>query len=344
MRTLRSPMFLLLVLWSPALVRAAQPTFLWSNFDDPLGDATYPSGISGNKIVGNYATHVNSIQVNHGFLFDGTTFHTLDDPAEFVAGNSTTNGIDGTNVVGWYGDAVATHGFLYDGTSWKQLDDPLARDGTFAYGISGNKIVGYYRLLGESRVHAFVYDGVTYSTLTNPSFPSREVIPYAISGNKIVGANNSAPFGSFLFDGTNWTDLNDPQALNGATFAQGIDGNRIVGSYENITGYHGFLYDGTNWTTLDDPLAQQGGGFGTFVTGISGNTIVGWYLDTSNVFHGFTTTIVPEPSTFVLAMVGALLCINSRARGRASSSRRFWRRWTTLDRDETRYRVSGGAR
>lgn len=323
----RSMIFLLGLFCLPAFVRAnSPPSILWNNFDYPLAVATFSSGISGNKIVGEYATTVNSIQVNHGFLFDGTAFQTLDDPSEFTAGNSTTNGIDGSNVVGWYGGATTTHGFLYDGSNWKQLDDPLATDGTFANAISGNKIVGVYHLTNDDFVHGFEYDTTTqsYSKLINPSFPMSGVYPNAISGNKIVGFYNgvSPPPGGtgFLFDGTTWTGLSDPQAT-GDTIAEGIDGNNIVGYFENASGYHGFLFDGTTWTTLDDPLAQQKAPFGTFVTGISGNNIVGWYLDSSNKFHGFVATMVPEPSAIVLAIFGTLLCGSKRLIKRLKGSR-----------------------
>lgn len=320
MKAIQTAIFLL-VLSAPVFVAASTPlTLIWNNFDDPLG-ITFPSGISGNKVVGVYQTTQNSEQIDHGFLFDGMTFHALDNPSAVSTGlnRSPANGIDGNNIVGSYGDGFATHGFLYDGTNWKQLDDPLATDGTFANGISGNQIVGYYRLLNNGNNFAFVYDGTSYVTLRNPSFPSYGTTATAISGTKIVGFYNSptgAPPGlpgSFLFDGTTWIGLGDPQALNDNTYVQGIDGNNIVGYYYNATGTHGFLYDGTIWTTLDDPLAQQKAPFGTFVTGISGNNIVGWYEDASNTFHGFIATIVPEPSTFALAFVGTLLGIAAGA-------------------------------
>src|SRR5216684_3594996 len=43
------------------------------------------------------------------------------------------------------------------------LDDPLATGGTFASGVSGNNIVGYY--YDATGYHGFLYDGTSYTTL-----------------------------------------------------------------------------------------------------------------------------------------------------------------------------------
>lgn len=48
------------------------------------------------------------------------------------------------------------------------LDDPLANGSTYASGIDGNNIVGYYT--DSSRlVHGFIFDGATYTTLDDTS-------------------------------------------------------------------------------------------------------------------------------------------------------------------------------
>ena len=40
-------------------------------------------------------------------------------------------------------DSGNPNDFLYDGSTWTTLDDPLGV-GTFAYGIDGDNIVGFY--------------------------------------------------------------------------------------------------------------------------------------------------------------------------------------------------------
>jgi hypothetical protein len=112
----------------------------YTKLDDPLAVITVASGISGNKIVGWYNDASN---VSHGFMFDGTTWTTLDDPLGVrgtVARGISGNNIVGT----YTDAKNRTHGFLYDGTSWTTLNDPLALGGqTIANGVDGTSIVGY---------------------------------------------------------------------------------------------------------------------------------------------------------------------------------------------------------
>jgi hypothetical protein len=59
--------------------------------------------------------------VENGFLYDGTTWNTLNFPG---AKGTGVVGIDGNNLVGYYRKSPngLAHGFLYDGTTWKALD------------------------------------------------------------------------------------------------------------------------------------------------------------------------------------------------------------------------------
>jgi hypothetical protein len=77
------------------------------------------------------------------------------------------------------------------------------------------------------------------------------------------------------------------------------------GQYDVADGTHSFLYDGTNWIIIDKPGATR-----TFINGIDGSNIVGYYQDTSGL-HGFLYTI-PEPATLLLLGLGALIAVNRR--------------------------------
>ena len=57
-------------------------------------------------------------------------------------------------------------------------------DGTFATGISGNDIVGYYFDASDT-AHGFLFDGSTWTTLDDPS--GEQTYPSGISGNTVVG-------------------------------------------------------------------------------------------------------------------------------------------------------------
>jgi len=66
------------------------------------------------------------------------------------------------------------------------------------------------------------------------------------------------------------------------------------------------------YTTLDDPLGVNG----TIAIGISGNNVVGYYVDTSQNIDGFEASIepAPEPTTLALAGLGGLSLLLFRRR------------------------------
>ena len=130
------------------------------------------------------------------------------------------------------------HGFLYNGTTYTRLDAPLAATnipvaGTFAYGISGNTVVGQYD--DASRVsHGFLYnaDSGKWTTIDPPG-NANTYYAHGIDGDNIVGVyNNGTADRGFLYNYYNekWTNLDYP--LGGTIFdVNGISGNNIVGNY-----------------------------------------------------------------------------------------------------------------
>lgn len=103
---------------------------------------TIPHGISGALIVGEYDAggHV------HGFLYDGSSWTTLDVPD---AEHTFATGVSGDTVVGdFFKSGEPYRGFIYRAGAYTVLDAPLAGtgilQGTWITGISGETIVGYY--------------------------------------------------------------------------------------------------------------------------------------------------------------------------------------------------------
>jgi hypothetical protein len=62
--------------------------------------------MDGNNLVGDYSDASGS----HGFLYDGTTWTTLDMPG---AWQTDVHDIDGNIIVGTYFDSSSAHGFIY---------------------------------------------------------------------------------------------------------------------------------------------------------------------------------------------------------------------------------------
>ena len=127
----------------------------WKTIDFPGSTKTDVRGISDNNIVGNY----NDDLGRHGFLYNGTTWTTLNNP---VSVNGTSiYGIDGNNIVGWTEYSGVRHGFLYNGeeisdpNNWALLDMPGAIR-TEIHGIDGDNLVGCY-VDTNGNIHGFIY-------------------------------------------------------------------------------------------------------------------------------------------------------------------------------------------
>jgi len=263
---------------------------IWTTIDVPGEYGAWPtmaSDIDGDNIVGSYG-------FGHSFLYNGTSWTTLDMPGAFW---TEAHGIDGSNIVGTYGDASGgQHGFFYNGSSWTTLDMPGA-DATSACGIDGGNIVGSYTD-GFGHSCSFLYDWANWTTLD---------VPLTFSATDIDGDNILLSDGaiSFLYNGTTLTELIMPDTHG--TVASSIDGSNIVGCYWGGDGVrHGFLYNGSSWTTLDMPGASQ-----TAACGIDGSNIVGQYFDASDAYHGFVYAI-PEPGTVFLLGLGGLVLVRRR--------------------------------
>jgi hypothetical protein len=263
--------------------------------NDPLagtaaGQGTRAAGIFGTTIVGQYTDGNN---LTHGFIYNGSTFTTLDDP--LASGVTTAWGVYGSDVVGYYRDSQGNdHGFLYNGSSYTTMDDPSGVNGSMAFGIYSNTIVGNY-FDSSSLSQAYVNNGSSYTTLHDPA--GAITFAYGVYGSTIAGfyETGAGNFG-FTYNGSTYTTL-----PGSGYIPYGIDGSFIVGSQPSGGFDHGFVFNGSTYSLVQPAGAQQ-----SDLTGVSGNTAVGYYTDANGVNHGIITT-VPEPGTWSLAGLGLLL-------------------------------------
>ena len=132
-------------------------------------------------------------------------------------------------------------GFIYNRSTYTTLADPLGTK-TYAYGISGNNIVGLY-MDSSFNHYGFLYNigAGTYTTLADP-LGVYGTVAQGISGNNIVGTyfDSTGMAHGFLYNGSTYTTVDDPLGVKG-TEVLGVDGNNVVGTYFDSSDVsHGF--------------------------------------------------------------------------------------------------------
>ena len=155
-------------------------------------------------------------------------------------------------------------------------------------------------------------------------------------GNVVVGYGNSG-LGREAFRWTLGGGMVGLDDLPGGTFDSAAwggtaDGSIIVGSGNTGIGREAFIWDSANgMRNLKNVLTSERGvdlaGWTlTYALAMSptGDAIVGWGLNPSGQQEAWLVHVVPEPSAFVLAMVGlagiAWFCRRHRSNTRATSS------------------------
>jgi probable HAF family extracellular repeat protein len=128
-----------------------------------FSDGFQATGINNEgEVVG---TLIDSSGVQHGAVYNGTTYTTFDDPSA-AAGETQPTGINNSGqIVGDYFDGNGVqHGFLYSNGTFTTIDDPLGSKGTVITGINDQgQIVGSYS--DASGLYGFFADTSTISTV-----------------------------------------------------------------------------------------------------------------------------------------------------------------------------------
>src|ERR1035441_1504050 len=278
------------VLGLTAIAASSQASDItFTTVEVPGSGETIVTGVSGSSVIGTCDFG--------GFIYDGSTFKTFNNPA--MSGMKPT-GISGGTIVGYYqgvgtNGAVALRSFIYDGSTFSTLDVPGAIQ-TVALSISGSTVFGYY-VDSPGVGHGFLYNGSTFTTLDFPGATTTEIL--GISGGTVVGTHDSTH--PFTYNGSTFTALDFPDwsVLPEATIT-GISGSTVVGYYQPGAAieYFGFVYDGSAVTTLGFPGASL-----TYLKGVSGNTVFGTGISVEIVDDdyeghgpGFVAQLeVPEP-------------------------------------------------
>jgi hypothetical protein len=213
---------------------------------------TRAEAISGANIVGTYVTAASDPNVDdpvHGFLYNGSTYTTLD-PAGSVLTHPVA--ISGSNVVGNYSTADnIIRGFLYSGSTYTTLDVPGAT-ATWPVAVSGSTVVGVFSDSSGLFGHSFLFNGSGYTILAVPG--SIQTTVSDVSGANVVGVYTDSNHveHAFIYDGATYTTLDVPGVVEHGVGAQVVvSGQNVAGTYVDASSHaHGFLYRIGNVLTL----------------------------------------------------------------------------------------------
>lgn len=238
-----------------------------------LGTAAY--GINNNGDVTGYFYNGKNGYYANGFVYNGSTYTTLNDP----------------NVT--------------------ESNSPY---GTWASGINDyGQVVGSFTSSASGSSLGFVYNNGNYTNINDPNGTSTGAYGINNSG-VVVGSFTSSESGyslGFIYNNGNYTTIDDPYATKG-TSALGINNiGEVVGFYQNNSGVHGFLFNGNSYTTINNPNGTNTYAYGIndsgqisgFLTNSNG-AVIGGFVATP------TVTSIPVPSAIWLfgsVIVGRLL-------------------------------------
>lgn len=202
------------------------------------------------------------------------------------------------NIAGEFEDINGAHAFirLKNGHFSPPLNHPDDMDGeTFGFDTNGSAIVGFYIDLTTFASHSFLFTGQTFTSLDIVGATSTQVLGLNSpgdfcgalddgSGMMIAFVNFAAQLTEFAIPGASFTSANAINDLDSAT-----------GVYQlGDTNNHCFVRDAAGNLTypIDYPGATS-----TTTRGINSNgLIVGSYIDTESVQHGF---VFRPPDRFV---------------------------------------------
>ena len=236
------------------------PTYTFTTLNDPWGaNGTFPQGINNDgQIVGYY---IDNLGVSHGYLYDGSSFKTIDAPSSAAFGGTNLNGINQQDqIAGWYSDGTSFHSFVYDHGTFTIINDPSAGnnssgtnryEGTYAKSINNKgEVVGYY-IDGAGVWHGFLDNNGIFTNI-DAELGATNVATGINDNGQIIGYYlDSAGYHGFLDNNGVFTNID----AGGFTIPVGINNNGDITGYGGP--YGGFLYSNGQFTAVNDPLGYS---------------------------------------------------------------------------------------
>jgi probable HAF family extracellular repeat protein len=223
-------------------------------------------------------------------------------------------------VAGLYSPVRSTprYGFVDDNGTYTQINVSPGFSTTASVNDAGVVVGGsYLHTVGsvEPVYTGFIDNNGTITYLNAPGTLNANGYTNASGINdadQVVGTSEATYGGlqqGFLYQNGTFTFIDDPNAGAQGTDAVAINNSgAIVGFYYDSSGkVNGFIYTGNlttinpaDFTTIDNPLGVNG----TQILGINdAGQIVGTYLDSSNVEHGFVASLNGETTNEDVALM-----------------------------------------
>jgi probable HAF family extracellular repeat protein len=187
----------------PPSANAQSGNYTYMNIDYPGAYMTTPTAVNDSgSVVGYYLD--SQYGSNHGFLYAGGVYTTIDDPEGTTLPQGINNSGEITGVIEV--SYSETYGFTYVNGVFTTFNYPGTNGATNGQGINNhNEIVGIYSTGGYT---GFLDNNGSFSSLSYPG--ADDTIPHAINDSgKIAGfyTASTVPFG-FVYDGSTFTSIN----------------------------------------------------------------------------------------------------------------------------------------
>jgi YVTN family beta-propeller protein len=291
------PLLLATMMLAPSSASAQQ----FATVDFPGATATEVLAINNTgQMVG---TYVDTQNVTHGFSLTAGVFTTIDFTGATLTVATSLNNVG--QIAGYYVDNHGeTHGFVLTNGTFASITDPdfnCATCDTIILDITDTGVIVGTGLDANDVVHGFQDVNGTFTTLDVAGASSTELTGIPFLNGDIVGFYSTTvggPTQGVVYSNGQFTTFDVTGALDTALNSINDQGE-VVGTYSVAGAIHGFSTTCTNQagavvcsqnvSTGDFPGA-------TFTHPSSlndGGQIVGAYLDSSNVTHGYLATSGP---------------------------------------------------
>jgi probable HAF family extracellular repeat protein len=260
----------------------------------PGSSYTSVSGInSSGQIAGIFYDAVGE----HGFLYSGGIFTTIDVPG--TSSGTVVNVINASGQLAGYfsGADGEDHGFLYSGGTFTTFDAPGAFYSTSVDAIndSGQMAGNFLDAVAGGTNHGFLLSGGSFTTIDVGGIQGSTYVSGINASGQVVGGFQDAAFKDhgFLLSGGSagiYKTIDPPGSL--ATTVTGINASgQIAGNFIDAAHKkHGFLLSGGTYATIDAPGVSS---IGTAVQGINDSgQVVGIFDDAAGNTRAFLASSI----------------------------------------------------